>query len=88
MEQTNPLNSSEMRAVISGALGVSQQVLTNWKARGIPESKCAPIEFALKGRSTVEVMRPDVNWSRIPDKSWPHPKGRPVVDVSLAKESV
>ena len=42
---------------------------------------------AAGGAVTVEELNPNLPWSRIPDKSWPHPKGRPVVDVSLAKEA-
>jgi hypothetical protein len=40
------------------------------------------IERATKGTATVEALRPDVAWSRIADPDWPHPAGRPVIDVA------
>lgn len=42
------------------------------------------IERATNGVVTVEELRPDASWSRVRDKSWPHPKGRPVLDFALA----
>lgn len=43
------------------AFGVSPQVISNWKARGIPAENCPDIE-ALTGIK-CEVLRPGVNWS-------------------------
>lgn len=28
-------------------------------------------------------MRPDVVWARVPDPGWPHPDGRPCIDVAM-----
>ena len=39
-------------------------------------------ERALGGLVTAEQLRPDVRWVRIPDESWPHPAGRPLIDVA------
>jgi len=82
MEIRNILEIAEVRAAISSALGVSQQVMTNWKQRGIPEERCPDVERATNGKYTVEEMQPAVKWCRIKDKSWPHPKGRPLMDVA------
>ena len=38
------------------------------------------------GAVTCEELRPDKPWRRIPDESWPHPAGRPVLDFAAAKE--
>jgi hypothetical protein len=53
-----------------------------WRKRGIPADRCPAIERATSGAVTCETLRPDVTWSRIPDPSWPHPAGRPVIDVA------
>lgn len=66
----------------ASALGVSVQRLGNWLDRGIPMEQCAKVEVATSGAVTVEELRPDINWLRVKDKSWPHPKGRPVIDVA------
>ena len=65
----------------AGVIGVSVQRLGNWLDRGIPMDQCAKVEVSLGGAVAVEDMRPDINWLRVKDKSWPHPKGRPVIDV-------
>lgn len=43
------------------------------------------IERATDGKVTVEELRPDGTWLRVKDKSWPNPKGRPVLDFELAE---
>ena len=61
--------------------GVSAPSVTNWRKRGIPPDRCPRIEKATAGRMTVEELRPDVCWVRVPDAEWPHPGGRPCIDV-------
>lgn len=47
---------------LAGLLGVSIQVLSNWKTRDrVPADRCPDIE-ALTG-VRCEQLRPDVNWS-------------------------
>lgn len=46
----------------------------------------AAIEQASVGAVTVEELRPDIRWHRIPDPNWPHPAGRPLVDVTTHQE--
>lgn len=43
------------------------------------------IERATRGAVSVEDLRPDAAWTRVKDKTWPHPKGRPVLDFALAE---
>jgi hypothetical protein len=52
-----------------------------WKGR-IPKERCPDIERGIEGRVTVEQMRGDVRWVRVPDPMWPHPEGRPCIDVA------
>ena len=58
------------------------QRISNWRARGVPPEECPAIERATSGAVTCEELRPNVRWARIPDPSWPHPSGRPVVDYA------
>lgn len=65
-------------------LGVPQPLLSQWLtgARDVPCDRCPAIERATEGRVTVEQLRPDVRWARIADPTWPHPGGRPTIDVA------
>ena len=74
---------------LAEAIESYQSDVSDWVKgfRPVPMNTCAAIERFTVGAVTVEELNPDLPWSRIPDKSWPHPKGRPVVDVSLAKEA-
>ena len=44
--------------------------------------KCAAVEKATNGAVTCEELRPDLTWHRVPDRSWPGKRGRPMHDVS------
>lgn len=53
--------------------------------------KCIPAEYApdiergLAGAITVDEIRPDVHWTRVPDPAWPHKGGRPCIDVAARR---
>lgn len=54
-----------------------------WRARGeVPAERCPDIERATDGQVLVDQLRPDVRWARVPDPDWPHPQGRPCIDVA------
>lgn len=77
---------------LATALGVGQSVVSNWLARGtVPdEVHCVAIERLTQGAVKCEDFRPHAPWLRVPDSTWPHPGGRPVLDVaavSPAKEA-
>ena len=69
---------------LADALGVTPSMVWQWATghRPVAADKCAAIERATQGAHTVEALRPDVAWARIPDPTWPHPAGRPVIDVA------
>ena len=67
---------------VARMVGCRVPSVIEWRKRGIPADRCPAIERATSGAVTVEVLRPDTAWSRIPDPSWPHPAGRPVIDVA------
>lgn len=56
--------------------------VTAWRKRGIPADRAPLLERGSDGRVTVEQLRPDVHWTRVPDAAWPHPAGRPCIDVA------
>ena len=56
--------------------------VSEWRRNGIPEQRCIQIEWGTQGRFTCEVIRPDVRWIRLADPDWPHPNGRPCVDLA------
>jgi DNA-binding transcriptional regulator YdaS (Cro superfamily) len=68
--------------------GVAQQVVWNWLNRSageVPPDRCPAIEQATAGQVTCEALRPDVRWARVPDADWPHPLGRPCIDVAAPR---
>lgn len=69
-------------SAVARIVGVKAPSVIEWRRRGIPPERCPAIERATQGAMHVETLRPDVAWSRIPDADWPHPDGRPVIDVA------
>lgn len=68
---------------VSRIVGLSVPTVHGWKK--VPEKYCPAIERAHEGRVTADEIRSDVTWLRVKDKTWPHPKGRPVLDFALAE---
>jgi DNA-binding transcriptional regulator YdaS (Cro superfamily) len=79
----NPIDQLAVRAGgltrLAESFDVSKQTLVNWRTRGTPPDRCVEIE-QLTG-FTVEQMRPDLRWIRVPDPAWP--QGRPVWDKQV-----
>ena len=69
-------------SAVARMAGVSAPTAHAYRSRGIPAERCPAIERATQGAVSVETLRADVQWSRIPDATWPHPAGRPVIDVA------
>lgn len=70
-------------ASIARALGVHPVMVSQWAAgKQIATEQCPQIERATAGAVTVEEQRPDVRWHRVADAEWPHPDGRPLIDVA------
>jgi hypothetical protein len=78
------------RYVIATAVGLHEQYLYQCfsRRRAMPSDRCPDIERASAGRVTVEQLRPDVRWVRVPDPTWPHPAGRPCIDVAGPSETL
>ena len=69
---------------LAAALGVSKAAISQWLAAGgtPPAERCPAIERATRGVRTCERLRPDMHWQRVPDADWPHPQGRPCLDLA------
>ena len=72
--------------LLAEAAGLSRPYIWQCAAgqRTFPPAACPPIERALEGKVTCEELRPDIRWHRVPDPAWPHPSGRPLIDVAAA----
>jgi DNA-binding transcriptional regulator YdaS (Cro superfamily) len=70
--------------LLAASITAQSQLVWQWAngVRSVPDTRCPSIERATDGAVTCEELRPDVKWSRIKDKAWPHPQGRPVIDVA------
>jgi hypothetical protein len=66
---------------VARMLGIKAPSVIGWNGR-IPADRCPAIERATNGRVPCEELRPDVRWQRVPDPAWPHPEGRPCLDVA------
>lgn len=67
MEKLHPLDSPGLRAKIIARLGVSGQVVTNWKLRNaVPIEHCAAVHLATDGEIARWHLRPH-DWHLI----WP-----------------
>lgn len=75
-------------AAVARMLGIRAPSVIGWSGRPPPD-RCPAIERATSGKHTVEQLRPDVRWVRVADPDWPHPDGRPCIDVAApaAKEA-
>ena len=71
------------QAGLAEALDIRGRNVWPWflPERRVPSEHCPGIERACEGRVTAEELRPDIVWTRVRDKDWPHPKGRPCIDV-------
>lgn len=68
-------------AAVARMLGIKAPSVIGWGGRP-PAERCPDIERAMGGKATCEQLRPDVRWQRVPDPHWPHPNGRPCIDVA------
>lgn len=79
--------SAAERVRIATAIGLNEQYLYQCFTgrRALPAEHGPPIERATGAKVTCEELRPDVRWQRVPDSDWPHPGGRPCIDVAAPK---
>ncbi len=80
------LDADEKRAAAS-VLGATLGHLNNIACglRPLAADIGIGVESITKGRLPVEVVCPGHRWHRVRDPSWPHPKGKPYLDVLPAE---
>lgn len=79
------LNEERGRATrLAEALGVSEPTVSDWSTgkKPVPKARAPGVERFTGGCVPVEDTLPELVWLRIPDASWPHPSGRPLLDVA------
>jgi DNA-binding transcriptional regulator YdaS (Cro superfamily) len=65
---------------------ISVQAVYKWPGQErVAEKHCPTLERLCQGRWTCEQLRPDLTWVRTPDTDWPHPEGRPLLDLCAPK---
>lgn len=71
-------------AKLAQAIGAHAPDVSSWThgLRAVPLHHCLNIERETGGAVTAEELRSDQTWLRIFDASWPHPGGRPLIDVA------
>jgi DNA-binding transcriptional regulator YdaS (Cro superfamily) len=72
------------QAALAAAIKVVPATVHQWTTgvRPVPGLRCPEVERHVRGTVTVEQLRPDITWVRVPDPDWPHPDGRPLIDVT------
>lgn len=74
---------------LAALLGITPATVNQWVMgiKPVPQERAATIERLTDGSVTADILRPDVRWIRVPDVDWPHPSGRPCVDVAAPAPS-
>lgn len=67
---------------VARKLELAAPSVTNWKKRGVPPERRPDLELHYYPRFEVEQIKDGARWVRVPDPSWPHPGGRPCLDVA------
>lgn len=72
------------QTALATAIGAKQQQIWNWLSGGVaaPAWACAGMESATGGKVLAEKVNTALRWVRVPDADWPHPDGRPCIDVA------
>jgi len=85
MDLTTYLKEEKGRAAkLARDLKVSGPTVHGWgfdPEKKLPIQRAPEIEFFSSAIVTCEEMLPDVTWVRVDDPDWPHPLGRPLIDV-------
>ena len=74
-------------AAVARICGVKTPSVTDWKRRGVPADRRPALERARYPALGVDDFGADVAWFRVPDPEWPHPGGRPCIDVAAPAAS-
>ena len=72
------------QTALAAQIKAQPQLVWQWAngVKAVPSERCGDIELASEGAVTCEELRPDVHWHRVVDGAWPHPMGRPLIDIT------
>ena len=77
------------QTALAAAFGKAQGHASHWVKTGcVPAAYGPDIERLTGGLVLCEDLCPGTNWVRTPDPSWPHPEGRPLIDVARQAPAV
>lgn len=76
------------QAALARLLRIEAPTVNQWAKckRPIPDDKCVAIELITDGKVACEELAPERHWVRVADAKWPHPEGRPLIDLAPANE--
>lgn len=82
---TKAISLAGGHAALTSGIGAKPNAAHMWLKRGnVPPEWRAEIERLLEGKVTVEEFGDDVQWTRVKDRAWPHPRGRPLREAAKA----
>lgn len=81
-EVASAIKAAGSQGSLAAALFVSQPTVSEWLrgVRPVPAEKAAEMERLYW--PAVAADRLPGRWARLPDPAWPHPAGRPCIDVA------
>jgi len=59
---------------------LTQSAVSQWRTNGVPPARMKAVRDFTAGAVTLDDM--------LPDPAWPHPEGRPAIDVAAPKVEV
>jgi DNA-binding transcriptional regulator YdaS (Cro superfamily) len=77
------------QAALARMVGVTPSMVQQWRqgVRPLSDDRSYEIERVTAGQVTVEALSPPAaRWVRVPDAAWPHPAGRPLLDLARQPE--
>ena len=63
---------------LAAYFGLTQSAVSQWRTNGVPIGRMKAVREYTRGAVTLEEM--------LPDPSWPHPAGRPAIDVAAPQK--
>ena len=69
---------------LAKAVDVAPAQVSQWvnEVRPVPARYCVGIERETNAQVTCEQLLPNERWLRVADPNWPHPDGRPCLDMT------
>lgn len=59
--------------------GLTQSAVSQWRTNGVPLGRMKAVRELTGGDVSLDEM--------VPDPAWPHPDGRPAIDVAAPQEA-